>query len=123
MNDLASIKARLDAAAPGPWRALTGARQRSHDTAVKDGFLVAPANAVFPLVLANNEHVLGELSPWTGDAERDLIVHARADLERLYEEVQVARIYLQEVLRHIPEGYVDEADKARHYLASTKETP
>ena len=31
MTDLKDIKARLDAASPGPWHALSGAKQRAHE--------------------------------------------------------------------------------------------
>jgi hypothetical protein len=89
MNDLKDIKARLDAAAPGPWRALSGKTQRSPTTG---------SPVVYPLVLANNEYVLGELSPWVSDAERDLIVNSRDDIERLYEAVRRTREHLRAVV-------------------------
>ena len=118
-EDLKHIKARLDAAAPGPWRALTGAKQRasqaSFDWTTCSGVTVSTpsGNFVFPLVLANDEHVLGELSAWTGDSERDLIVHARADIERLYDEVRAARAHLRSVL----EGRAEDVAAAHAYLA------
>ena len=119
-EDLKDIKARLDAAAPGPWRALTGAKQRasqaSFDWTTCSGVTVSTpsGNFVFPLVLANDEHVLGELSAWTGDSERDLIVHARADMEYLYEEVLRARELLRAVLNDGEEYEV--VNEARNYL-------
>ena len=93
MNDLKDIKARLDAAAPGPWRALTGAKQRSHESHIGQA-----ESAVFPLVLSNNKYVLGEISPWMLDADRDLIVNSRDDIERLYEAVRRTREHLRAVV-------------------------
>ena len=93
MNDLKDIKNRLDAASPGPWRALTGAKQRSHEAHIGQA-----ESAVFPLVLSNNEYVLGEISPWMLDADRDLIVNSRDDIERLYEAVRRTREHLRAVV-------------------------
>lgn len=93
MNDLKDIKNRLDAASPGPWRALTGAKQRSHEAHIGQA-----DSAVFPLVLSNNEYVLGEISPWMLDADRALVVNAREDIERLYRSVQIARDHLRAVV-------------------------
>lgn len=113
-SDLAQIKARMDAASPGPWRALTGAKQRSHEHVASMGML--PNVPAFPLVLANNEHVLGELSPWTCDADRALIIHARSDLEHLYYEVRAARYVIRSLLYGEPGAMND----ARAYLEGTE---
>ena len=110
MNDLAEIKARLDAASPGPWRALAGERQRDASGAPGRG------RAVYPMVLANNEYVLGDLSPWMEDADRDLIVNARRDIERLYDEVCAARF----LVRGLLDGREGVTDDARHYLEGTE---
>lgn len=96
MIDLKDIKARLDAAAPGPWRALSGKTQRA--VVSIGGPMGISHNVAYPLVLANNEHVLGALSPLTGDAERDLIVNSRDDIERLYEAVRRTREHLRAVV-------------------------
>ena len=114
LPDLAEIKARLDAASPGPWRALRGEKQRPHEDAARLGLInTVPA---FPLVLANNEHVLGELSAWTVDADRALIVHARRDMERLYAEVLATRFMLLRLLA----GEASAEGDARHYLATVE---
>lgn len=78
-KELTAIKERLAAASPGPWRALTGERQRSHAH--------GNANAVFPMVLSNNEHVLAEMSPWLSDGDRTFIIQSRTDVEVLVAEV------------------------------------
>jgi len=109
MNDLKDIKARLDAASPGPWRALSGARQRSHESY----FGVSVSSAAFPMVLSNNEYVLGEMSAWTSDGDRALIVNARTDIEYLTNEVEFARGLLRRL-------YMEEAGaegQAATYLA------
>ena len=113
MNDLKEIKARLDAASPGPWRALAGMKQRPHDSY----FGVAVSSAVFPLVLTNNEFVLGEMSAWTSDGDRDLIVNARKDIERLLDEVAYTRELLRAVLYDCEEEAVD---AARRYVSRTE---
>jgi len=110
MKDLAEIKARLDAASPGPWRALSGKTQRSPMTG---------SPLVYPLVLANNEHVLGDVSPWMEDGDRDLIVNARRDIERLYDEVCAARF----LVRGLLDGREGVTDDARHYLEGTEDSP
>ena len=119
LNDLLDIKARLDAASPGPWRALTGAKQRAHDNAVASGFAV-PLNAAFPMTLSNNEYVLGEFSPWMSDGDRALIVNARRDIERLLNEVE----YLQEHLAAVLAGAGDDqlCNDARKYLLRSRGT-
>jgi hypothetical protein len=83
-NDLDIIKARIDEASPGPWRALSGAKQRAYAS-------MGYSTAAVPLILGNNEHVLGELSAWVDDGDRDLIVNARADIEWLISEVERLR--------------------------------
>lgn len=109
-NDLKSIKARLDKASPGPWRALTGAKQRAHIAA---GY----SNAAVPMVLANDEAVLGEVCAWMLDADRDLIVNARADIERLYDELRSARVLLRDIISGEPgalndaTAYLNDAEK------------
>jgi DNA-binding phage protein len=120
MHDLLDIKARLDAASPGPWRALTGAKQRAHDNAQTSGFPV-PSNAAFPMTLSNNEYVLGEFSAWMSDGDRALIVNARRDIERLLNEVQ----YLQGHLAAVLAGDGDDqlCIDARNYLARARMTP
>ncbi len=117
MSDLKAIKARLDAASPGPWRALTGAKQRPHESY----FGVAVSSAVFPLVLANNEFVLGEMSAWTSDGDRALIVNARADINRLLEEVSILREHLAAVLAG--GGNDQTCIDARRYLAHPDRQP
>ena len=119
MHDLLDIKARLDAASPGPWRALTGAKQRAHDNAVASGFTV-PLNAAFPMTLANDEYILGEFSPWMSDGDRALIVNARRDIERLLNEVE----YLQEHLAAVLAGAGDDqlCNDARKYLLRSRGT-
>ena len=109
MTDLKDILARLDAASPGPWRALSGAKQRSHEAYYGRSI----SSAAFPMVLSNDEFVLGELSAWTSDGDRALIVNARRDMEYLYDEVRVSRDYLRAVL----EGEPGAEEAARHYLA------
>jgi len=108
------IKARVEAASPGPWRALSGAKQRSHESY----FGVAVSSAVFPLVLSNNEFVLGEMSAWTSDGDRDLIVNARTDIERLLNEVDYLRGHLAAVLAGA--GNDQLCMDARAYLARTE---
>lgn len=120
LNDLLDIKARLDAASPGPWRALTGAKQRAHDNAVASGFAV-PLNAAFPMTLSNNEHILGEFSPWMSDGDRALIVNSRRDIERLLNEVQCLQGHLAAVLAG--DGDDQLCIDARNYLARTRMTP
>lgn len=110
-RDLAEIKRRLDKASPGPWRALTGAKQRAYMAA---GY----SNAVVPMVLANDEHVIGEIGNWMGDEDRDLIVHARTDIERLHDEVRAVRAHLRDVLA----GELGAAVAATAYLNDC-ETP
>lgn len=112
-NDLKSIKARLDAAAPGPWRAIAGEKQRSHENAARLGLISGAP--VFPMLLSNNTHAIGELSPWTMDEDRTFIVNARADMDYLYDEVLRAR----ELLRAVLDEDCDEEAwiAARDYLA------
>jgi hypothetical protein len=100
MHDLLDIKARLDAASPGPWRALT--------------------DAAFPMTLANNEYTLGEFSAWMSDGDRALIVNARRDIERLLNEVE----YLQEHLAAVLAGAGDDqlCNDARKYLLRSRGT-
>lgn len=107
MLDLKPIKARLDKASPGPWRALAGAKQRSNTTG---------SPVLYPMVLANNEAVLGEVCPWMQDGDRDLIVNARTDVESLYDEVRVAREHLRALLCDCDENAVA---AARAYLDLT----
>jgi hypothetical protein len=114
VSDLKEIKARLKAASPGPWRALSGAKQRSHETY----FGHAVGSAAFPLVLTNNEFVLGEMSAWTSDGDRDLIVNARTDIERLLNEVDYLREHLAAVLAGA--GNDQLCMDARAYLARTE---
>ena len=76
-KELNAIKERLAAASPGPWRALTGERQR----------MASHGSAVFPMVLSNNEHVLGEMSPWLSDGDRTFIIQSRTDVHTLVAEV------------------------------------
>jgi len=83
-NDLDIIKARIDEASPGPWRALAGMKQRAY---AELGY----SNAAVPMVLSNDTHALGEFSPWLSDGDRDLIVNARADIEWLISEVERLR--------------------------------
>jgi hypothetical protein len=109
MTDLKDIKARLDAASPGPWHALSGAKQRAHEMR----FGLPVSNAAFPMVLSNNEFVLGEFSAWTSDGDRALIVSARGDIERLLDEVAHARELLRAVLYDCDE---EKVALARHYL-------
>jgi len=78
MSRLDEIKARLAAASPGPWRALTGLRQNEPRFG---------GCAVVPMLLANNEHALGELSAHFIDADRALIMNAREDVEYLLAEL------------------------------------
>jgi hypothetical protein len=115
-NDLKSIKARLDRASPGPWRALAGARKVS----VRDvGLGALPASFATPLVLGNDEYVLGEISPWIEDVDRDFIVHARTDVESLYDELRAAREHLRAVLFDCDEQAVA---AARAYLKDTEKS-
>jgi hypothetical protein len=114
VSDLKEIKARLEAASPGPWRVLSGAKQRPHESY----FGVAVSSAVFPMVLSNNEYVLGELSAWTSDGDRDLIVNARSDIERLLNEVDYLREHLAAVLAGA--GNDQLCIDARAYLARTE---
>ena len=110
-EDLKDIKARLDAATPGPWRAIAGEKQRSYEHAARLGLICGvPA---FPMVLTNNTHAIGELSPWTMDEDRALIVNARRDIEHLYDEVLRARELLRAVLYDCEE---DAVIAARDYL-------
>jgi hypothetical protein len=109
MLDLKPVKARLDKASPGPWRALHGERQRAYAAA---GY----SHAAVPLVLANDEHVLGDVSPWMEDGDRTFVVHARADVESLYDEVRVAREHLRALLCDCDENAVA---AARAYLDLT----
>jgi len=86
MDDFKDVKARMDAAAPGPWRAVQGFRR------------AGPMGSCLPLVIVNDTHFLAEIGPATEDAERDFLVHARADVERLYAELAYARNLLRDVL-------------------------
>jgi len=112
MHDLKDIQARLAAASPGPWRAIAGAKQRSHETY----FGHPVGSAAFPLVLSNNEYVLGEMSAWTSDGDRDLIVNARFDIERLLDEVRAAR----HVVRSLLAGEPGAMNDAHAYLEGTE---
>ena len=113
MLDLKPIKARLDKASPGPWRALAGARRVS----VRNDVWPAPSVAVAsPLVLGNDEHVLCEMSAWIEDGDRDFIVHARVDVESLYNELRAAREHLRALLVDCDEQAVA---AARAYLDLT----
>lgn len=109
MLDLKPIKARLDKANAGPWRALAGAKQRAYMAA---GY----SNAAVPLVIANDEAVLGEMCPWMQDGDRDFVVNARVDVESLYDEVRVAREHLRALLCDCDENAVA---AARAYLDLT----
>lgn len=111
VSDLKEIKARLDAASPGPWRALVGLKQRA-------GAEMGYSNCGVPMVLSNNEYVLGELSAWTSDGDRALIVNARADIERLLNEVDYLREHLAAVLAGA--GNDQLCIDARAYLARTE---
>lgn len=105
-NDLIAIKARLDKASPGPWRALAGSKKVSiHDI----GLGARPVAAINPMVLGNDEYVIGEISPWMEDGDRDLIVNARIDIERLYDEVRTLRGLLRDVLTDTEGTAVDAA--------------
>ena len=111
--DLKPIKARLDKASPGPWRALAGAKQASiHDI----GLGARPVAAIRPFVLGNDEYVIGEISPWIEDGDRTFIVHARTDVESLYDELRTAREHLRAVLVDCDEQAVA---AARAYLDLT----
>ncbi len=110
MSTFDEIKARVEAASPGPWRALSGAKQRSHESY----FGVAVSSAVFPLVLSNNEFVLGEMSAWMNDGDRDLIVNARRDIEWLVNEVEFARGLLRRL--YMEEEHAE--GQAANYLAT-----
>ena len=101
-NDLKAIKARLDAASPGPWRALAGLRQ--HDPRY--------ANAFVPMLLSNDEHALCEFSHWMSDGDRALVANARSDIERLYDELRSVRAHLRDVLN----GELGAAVAAAAYL-------
>ena len=90
MDDLKDIKARLTAAAPGPWRAVQGFRR------------AGPMGASMPLVIVNDTHFLAEIGPATEDAERDFLIHSRDDVGRLYSEVEYARRLLSQVLNDVP---------------------
>lgn len=113
MLDLKPIKARLNKANAGPWRALAGARRVS----VRDvGLGALPAAFATPLVLGNDEHVLCEMSAWIEDGDRDFIVHARMDVEALYYELRLAQEHLRAVLCDCDENAVA---AARAYLDLT----
>lgn len=88
-----NIKARLDAASPGPWRALTGLKQNDPRFGL---------HGAVPMLLANDESALCEFSPWLSTADRDFIVNSRADVERLYGEVRQLRGLLRDVLTGEP---------------------
>lgn len=109
MLDLKPIKDRLNKANAGPWRALTGAKQRAYMAA---GY----SNAAVPLVIANDEAVLGEMCPWMQDGDRTFIVHARVDVESLYYELRLAQEHLRAVLCDCDEQAVA---AARAYLDLT----
>jgi hypothetical protein len=113
MYDLKEIQARLDAASPGPWRALAGAKQRPY---AEMGY----SNAAIPLVLSNNEYVLGEMSAWLSDGDRTLIVNARKDIENLVDELLTVRELLRAVLQDCEEEAVE---AARAYVARVEVKP
>lgn len=110
MNRLEEIKARISAASPGPWRALMGFRR--YDPRFTNGVSV-------PMVLANNEHALGEFAASMGDGDRALIVNAREDLEHLVAEVErlgdeVHRLYGENArLMRVPAPHPDPASLER----------
>jgi hypothetical protein len=112
MLDLKPIKARLDKASPGPWRTLAGARRVS----IRDVWPAPSVAVANPLVLGNDEYVIGEISPWIEDVDRDFIVHARTDVESLYDELRTAREHLRAVLCDCDEQAVA---AARAYLDLT----
>lgn len=85
LPELDAVRARVAAASPGPWHALSGAR-RYGAPVIMSG--VAPVTPAYPLVLANTQHVLAEVSAWIEDADRDFIVNARSDVEALLAEVE-----------------------------------
>lgn len=84
LPELDAVRARVAAASPGPWHALSGAR-RYGAPVIMSG--VAPVTPAYPLVLANTKHVLAEVSAWIEDADRDFIVNARSDVGTLLAEV------------------------------------
>lgn len=93
MSRIKAIQARIDAASPGPWRALTGLKQNDPR--------FGPHGAV-PMLLANDESALCEFSPWLSTADRAFIVNARADVEHLCDEVRELRGLLRDVLTGEP---------------------
>jgi hypothetical protein len=114
MSRLKEIKSRIDAASPGPWRALAGARKVS----VRDvGLGALPATFATPLVLGNDEYVIGEISPWMEDGDRDFIAHSRTDVEHLYDELRAVRGLLRDVLTRVPgadyaaDAYLNDPEK------------
>lgn len=75
------------------------------------------SSAVVPMVIANDEAVLGEVCPWMQDGDRDLIVNARTDIQRLYDEVRTLRGLLRDIISGEPgalndaTAYLNNAEK------------
>ena len=84
LDELAAIRARLDAATPGPWAL-------GHDTDINGAWF---AEILVPSHLA----ALGYIDSSRADAE--FIAHARTDLEQLLAEVD----HLTQMIRDIDEA-------------------
>lgn len=84
-EQLAAIRARLDAATRGPWAL-------GHDTDINGGW--------FAEILVPSQHLaaLGYIDSSRADAE--FIAHARTDLEQLLDEVE----HLTQMIRDIDEA-------------------
>lgn len=108
--DLKEIRARMSAAAPGPWHAISGFRQYGASFSVMGSEAKVP---VYPCTIVNDVHFVAVLGAPTEDAERDFIVHSREDMEKLYWEVVTARGHLHAVLNACDDS---EIEAARAYL-------
>jgi hypothetical protein len=81
-EDLTAIRARLDAAAPGPWRSMVEGRDHTSG----DNFIMIGEGAN----RSDDMHVYRDKTP-ADVADQDFIAHARQDIPRLLEEIDRLR--------------------------------
>ena len=101
MSDrLTAIGARIEGASAGPWRALQGMNN-------------TPLGWRESLCLTNDTHFICWFDPHMTPDDRVFVVHARADIEWLHDELCAARAHLRALLCDADE---DAVDAARAYL-------
>ena len=95
-----AIRERIDGASAGPWRALQGMNS-------------TPSGWRESLCLTNDTHFICWFDPHMTPDDRVFVVHARADVEWLHDELCEARAHLRALLYDADEAAVD---AARAYL-------